>query len=59
MKAAKMQKQWVGKNVDLALLSECAETFFKDRGLKTMKEFSQDEYTIFWTSPRVRAHVEI
>jgi len=49
-----MQKQWVGKNVDLALLSECVETFFKNRGLKTMKEFSKDEYTIFWASPRVR-----
>jgi len=43
-----MQEQWVRRNVDLALLSECVETFFNDRGFKTVKEFSADEYTIIW-----------
>lgn len=35
-----MRDQWIGKNVDLALLSGCVENFFKVRGLKTVKEES-------------------
>jgi len=49
-----MQKQWRGRNIDLALLSERAETFFIDRGLRTMKNSSNNEYTIIWKSPLVR-----
>ncbi len=49
-----MQRRWTEKNVDLALLSECVEDFFKDRGFSTRKEESAGEYTILWASPRVR-----
>jgi len=49
-----MQRQWVEKNVDLKLLSECIEDFFKDRGFKTRKDESAGKYTILWTSQRVR-----
>lgn len=49
-----MQRQWTGRNVDLALLSECVEAFFKDRGFLTEKEESAGEYKILWASPRVR-----
>lgn len=49
-----MQRQWTGKNVDLALLSECVEAFFKDRGFSTEKEESAGEYTILWAPQRVR-----
>lgn len=41
-----MQGRWVGKNVDLALLSERIENFFKDKGFKTAKDWSPPEYTI-------------
>jgi hypothetical protein len=49
-----MQRQWVGKNVDLKLLSECIEDFFKDKGFRTRIDESAGEYTILWTSQRVR-----
>jgi len=49
-----MQRQWVGKNVDLKLLSKCVEDFFKDKGFKTRKDESAGKYTILWTSQRVR-----
>jgi len=49
-----MQRQWIGKNVDLKLLSECIENFFKDKGFKTRKDESAGKYTILWTSQRVR-----
>jgi len=49
-----MQKQWVGKNVDLKLLSECIENFFKDKGFRTRIDESAGKYTILWTSQRVR-----
>jgi len=49
-----MQRQWTGKNVNLALLSECVEDFFKDRGFSTEKDESAGEYTILWAPPRVR-----
>ena len=41
-----MRDQWIGKNVDLALLSGCVENFFKVRGLKTVKEESAGKYEI-------------
>ncbi|MFQ5999580.1 MAG: hypothetical protein ACE5J6_02255 [Candidatus Bathyarchaeia archaeon] len=41
-----MRRQWVGKNVDLALLSERLEDFFKSRGFKTRKDELADGYTI-------------
>lgn len=49
-----MQRQWVGKNVDLQLLSECVEDFFKDKGFKTEKDESAGKYTILWAPQRVR-----
>ena len=49
-----MQSQWIGKNVDLKLLGECIEDFFKDKGFKTTKDESARKYTILWTSQRVR-----
>ena len=49
-----MQSQWIGKNVDLKLLGECIEDFFKAKGFKTTKDESAGKYTILWTSKRVR-----
>lgn len=49
-----MQRQWVGKNVDLQLLSERVEDFFKDKGFKTEKDESAGKYTILWAPQRVR-----
>ncbi len=49
-----MQSQWIGKNVDLKLLSECIEDFFKDKGFKTRKDKTAGKYTILWTSQRAR-----
>lgn len=48
-----MQRQWVGKNVDLTLLSMYVEDFFKVRGFKTRKDESAGKYTILWAPPRV------
>ncbi len=50
-----MQRRWTGKNVNLALLSDRVEDFFKDRGFSTEKEESAGEYTILWAPPRVRS----
>ncbi|MDH5437594.1 MAG: hypothetical protein OEX76_01690 [Candidatus Bathyarchaeota archaeon] len=52
-KLKKMQRQWTGKNVDLALLSERVEDFFRNRGFLTEKNESAGEYTILWAPPRV------
>lgn len=41
-----MQRQWVGKNIDLTSLSKCIENFFKDKGFKITKDGSAPEYTI-------------
>ena len=42
-----MQRRWVGKNVDLLLLIEYLENFFRDKGFKTSKEDgSTSEYSI-------------
>lgn len=49
-----MRRQCVRKNVDLTLVIECVEAFFKERGFKTRKEFSEDENVILWTWPRDR-----
>jgi len=49
-----MQRQWIGKNVDLGSLSEAVEAFFKDRGFKTKAERSGDKYIVFWAFPRAR-----
>jgi len=49
-----MQRQWTGQNVNLALLSERVEDFFKDRGFSTEKDESAGEHTILWAPPRVR-----
>ncbi len=41
-----MLRQWVGKNVDLKLLSEYAGDFFKDKGFEIRIEGSDSEYKI-------------
>jgi len=45
-KGLKVQTQWVGKNVNLTLLSEYVEDFFKGRGFKTKRDESAEEYTV-------------
>jgi len=42
----RMQERLVGKNVDLKLLSELVENFFKDRSFKITKDRSASDYTI-------------
>jgi len=49
-----MQKRWTGKNVDLDLLSEHVEEFFKDRGLITKKTVSQGKRTVLWVPQNTR-----
>ncbi len=41
-----MQRRWVGKNVDLLLLIEYVESFFKDKGFKTSKDGLTSECSI-------------
>lgn len=41
-----MRKQWVGKNVDLALLSEHVENFLRGKSLKIKKDELTGTYTI-------------
>jgi len=43
---SKMQERWVGKNVDLPLLSERVENFFRDKGFRVTKDGSAPKYTI-------------
>lgn len=43
---SKMRRQWVGKNVNLELLSRCAGDFFKDKGFKIGIDESAGEYKI-------------
>lgn len=45
-----MQNRWTEKNIDLDLLSNRIEDFFKDRGFLTKRTQSEGERTIFWTS---------
>lgn len=46
-----MQKRWIEKNIDLALLSKCVEQFLKGKGFKTrMDERSNKECKILATS---------
>lgn len=47
-----MRKQCVGKNVDLTLLSRCAEDFFQGKGFKTKIDESNGEYKILVMSQR-------
>jgi len=49
-----MQRQWVEKNVDLKLLSERIEDFFKDKGFRTRIDESAGKYTILWAPQRAR-----
>ena len=41
-----MQERWVGKNVNLPLLSEHVENFFRDKGFRVTKDGSAPEYRI-------------
>lgn len=46
----KMREQWVGKNVDMALLSERVEDFFNGKVFQTRKDVLADGYKISATS---------
>jgi len=41
-----MEKQWIGKNVNLALFSKNIEDFLKAKGYKTVYRESEKEYRI-------------
>lgn len=43
-----MQKRWTGNNVDLDLLGDCIEDFFKGKGFVTKRTKSEGEQTILW-----------
>lgn len=43
-----MQKRWNGKNVDLDMLSEGIEEFFRDRGFATKRFESEGERIVYW-----------
>ena len=47
-----MQKTWTNKNVDLTLLSEAIEQFFKDKGYITKKMDSEERTRIIFNMPR-------
>ena len=47
-----MQRRWTGRSVDLDLLSDCVEDFFKDRSLATRRTDSADERVILSQSER-------
>jgi hypothetical protein len=49
-----MQDRWIGKGINLKLLSEYLEQFFKSKGFLTIAKKSSEEYTIS-VAPR-RAH---
>lgn len=62
MMVLKVRSQWVGKKVDLALLSRCVEDFFKGRGFRTKIDELVGEYKILVISPRaerVRGDVDV
>ena len=57
-----MQKQWVGKNIDLKLLNENVIFFFESKGLKTKGEELVGGYRIMATSQKakgVRGEIEV
>jgi hypothetical protein len=45
-----MQRRWTGKNVNLDLLSQSIEDFFKSKGFVTGRTELKREFTIVWTS---------
>ena len=47
-----MQRRWTGKNVDLDLLSDSVEDFFKSRSFVTKRNESAEERVILWQSKR-------
>ena len=49
-----MQKQWVEKNVDLALLSKCFENFLEGKGCETERDMLSNGYEILGTPKRIR-----
>jgi len=49
-----VQRQWIGKNVDLNKLSGCIEDFFKGKGFVTKKYESNGERVILWASQNVK-----
>lgn len=50
----KMRGRWVGNNVDLALLSESVEDFFRTRGFRTKRDELAEGHTISATPGHVR-----
>lgn len=49
-----MRKQWVGKNVDLALLSGCFEKFLEGKGYKIKRDVLSCGYEILGAPKRFR-----
>lgn len=49
-----MQRKWTGKNVDLDLLTDSVENFFKSRSFLTNRAESREERVILWQSKRAR-----
>ena len=47
-----MQGRWCGKNVDLAILSERIENFFRDKGFRIIKDLSEPEGKILAKPPK-------
>ena len=47
-----MQRRWTGKNVNLDLLSDSVEDFFKSRSFVTKRTESAEERVILWQSKR-------
>ena len=45
-----MQRTWTGKNVNLDLLSQSIEDFFKSKSFATKRTKLEREYTVVWTS---------
>lgn len=48
-----MQRQWSGKDVDLALLSDLVEDFLSGKGFKTRKDALANGYSFLATPMRV------
>ena len=51
-----MQRRWVGKNIDMALLSERIKNLYRDKGFKASRDGSASGYTIT-AKPQQRAGI--
>jgi len=53
-----MQRRWTEKNVDLHLLSDYVEDFFKNQDFLTKRTEAAGESTILWRPKRLAVRVE-